>query len=58
MDNIYLENEVEKLKITIAKRSDFTDKEAYRAFDPHHREQMNLDEFIEASLNFVGLQGF
>lgn len=58
MDNIYLEREVEQLKITVAKREDFTHKEAFECFDPSGQGMLNLHAFIEACVDMVGLQGF
>lgn len=34
MDNIYLEKEVEKVRLELCQRPDFTTAQAYREFDP------------------------
>lgn len=46
MDNIYLEKEVEKLKITLAEMDDFTHTEAWNLFDISNTRQMDQDDFI------------
>ena len=58
MDNVYLEREVEKLKLELAVRADFTHQGAWKQFDMRQRGHLNLHEFIEVTLDFVGLEGF
>lgn len=41
-DNIYLEKEVEKLKIELALKLDFTTHEAFYLFDSRHLNSMDL----------------
>lgn len=36
MDNIFLESEVEKLKMQLSFQADFTCDEAFKVFNPHN----------------------
>lgn len=54
MDQIYLEKEVEKLKLELARQLDFTCMSAYRAFDVAHLNNLDMRDFSEAVLNFSG----
>jgi len=54
LDQIYLEKEVEKLKLELARQLDFTCISAYRAFDVAHLNNLDLRDFSVAVLNFAG----
>ena len=54
LDQIYLEKEVEKLKIELARQIDFTCIAAYKAFDTARLNNFDLRDFSEAVLDFAG----
>jgi hypothetical protein len=57
-DYIYLEREVEKLKLELARRVDYTAQAAFMAFNPKELQHMDQQEFTETILKFIGIQGF
>ena len=58
LNNMYLESEVEKLKLELARQTDFTCYEAFRVFDRNSISYFDLHDFTETMLKFVGSQGF
>lgn len=58
MDHIYLEKEVEKVKLELSSKPDFTTTTAFRLFDPKQIGQMDKRDFTDTLLSFVGLSGF
>jgi len=54
LDQIYLEKEVEKLKMELAHRVDFTCMSAFQVFNFRGLEQLDKSEFSEALFSFVG----
>ena len=54
LDQIYLEKEVEKLKMDLSHRIDFTCMSAFQVFNFRGLEQLTKSEFSEALFSFVG----
>jgi hypothetical protein len=54
LDLIYLEREIENLKIALAEKDDFSITGAFRAFDGRCLTSFNLKWFTEAVINFCG----
>jgi hypothetical protein len=53
LDQIYLEKEVEKLKIELARQLDFTCHAAFRAFDESRISNFCVTTFSETILDFA-----
>lgn len=58
LDQIYLEKEVEKLKIELSSQIDFTCMSAFKEFDVRDYCHMDLAEFTDTLLGFVGSNMF
>ena len=56
MDQIYLEKEIENLKIGLAKCKDFTCKQAFSLFDYRNLRSLSEAEFSESMFSFIGTQ--
>ena len=54
-DLIYLEKEVEKIKLELSRRVDYTTQAAFIAFNPNEIQTMDLKEFTETILKFIGV---
>lgn len=58
LDNVYLEKEVEKLKIALAYTTDFSHFEAWHLFDCQGLKQMDEEDFKQQMAAFCGMQKF
>ena len=54
LDQIYLEKEVEKLKMDLAHRIDFTCMAAFQIFNFRSLEQLNKNQFSESLFSYIG----
>ena len=54
LDQIYLEKEVEKLKIELANQIDFTCMGAFKTFDTTGLCHLDLRDFTESLFAFIG----
>ena len=54
IDQIQLENEVEKVKCDLAHRCDFTCKEGFKIFNFRGIEALSQAEFCESLFSYIG----
>ena len=54
LDQIHLEKEVEKLKIDLAHRIDFTCMSAFQMFNFRNLETLSKSDFSEALFSYIG----
>jgi Ca2+-binding EF-hand superfamily protein len=56
MDQIYLEREIEKLKIDLANKHDFSCPLAFQVFDFYNRGELSKPQFAESLFSYIGFE--